>query len=293
MAGAFKANRIISDAEAREVIDDWNAKHPNEKVEYDWQRESGKEYNAETMKLEETEWSKRRTLGEREVENTLINSSENKYPKTRPEAVALIPEGGKLCHNSDQNVDVRVGRKSIRHSSLHDEEHVYMAFGKIDEIIEKAIKIGEEPVDKDEEGHTLSVNIFYAPVNVDGVQYSARMVIKEYENKGTVLDEFSLYNVSMHKEKAPSHTNLSASVRSGAQYDSAISGYKIKDLIHSTQENDKKILGLGEDFSPIFFCTSDGEAYGLAYQNLVLQTPPAPSKLEGEISFPKGGQSLT
>ena len=36
---------------------------------------------------------------------------------------------------------------------------------------------------------------------VYGIQYSARMVVKQYENKGHVLDELSLYNVSMHKER--------------------------------------------------------------------------------------------
>lgn len=53
VAGAFKANRIMSDKEARNIIDEWNAAHPDEeKVEYDWKRESGKDFNAETMSLD-------------------------------------------------------------------------------------------------------------------------------------------------------------------------------------------------------------------------------------------------
>lgn len=53
VAGAFKANRIMSDKEARNIIDEWNAAHPEEeKVEYDWKRESGKDFNAETMSLD-------------------------------------------------------------------------------------------------------------------------------------------------------------------------------------------------------------------------------------------------
>lgn len=52
VAGAFKANRIMSDKETRDIIDQWNAEHPDEKVEYDWNRESGKDFNAETMSLE-------------------------------------------------------------------------------------------------------------------------------------------------------------------------------------------------------------------------------------------------
>ena len=55
VAGAFKADRIMSDKEARNIIDEWNAAHPDEeKVEYDWKRESGKDFNAETMSLEDT-----------------------------------------------------------------------------------------------------------------------------------------------------------------------------------------------------------------------------------------------
>ena len=72
------------------------------------------------------------------------------------------------------------------------------------------------------------------------------MVIKRYENNDIVMDELSLYNMAMHKEKTPSHTNLNASERGGAQYDSVKSGYKVKDLIHSTQENDWKLLELDE-----------------------------------------------
>ena len=52
VAGAFKPNRIISDSEARQVIDSWNAEHPDAPVEYDWPRESGREFNAETMRLD-------------------------------------------------------------------------------------------------------------------------------------------------------------------------------------------------------------------------------------------------
>ena len=45
VSGAFKANRIISDAEARRVIDQWNAEHPGQKVEYDYEREGGVEFS--------------------------------------------------------------------------------------------------------------------------------------------------------------------------------------------------------------------------------------------------------
>lgn len=54
VAGSFRANRIMSDKETRDIIDDWNAAHPDDNVEYDWKRESGKDFNAETMSLEDT-----------------------------------------------------------------------------------------------------------------------------------------------------------------------------------------------------------------------------------------------
>ena len=54
----------------------------------------------------------------------------------------------------------------------------------------------------------------------------------------------SLYHVSMHEEKASPDTNVGTH-ESGLVYsDNAKSRYKVNDLIHSTQENDKKILGI-------------------------------------------------
>ena len=49
VAGAFKANRIISDAEARSVIDKWNAENPDKPIEYDYDRESGKVFDGEKL----------------------------------------------------------------------------------------------------------------------------------------------------------------------------------------------------------------------------------------------------
>ena len=47
VSGAFKANRIISDAEARSVIDEWNNANPEKPIDYDYTRESGKEFTEE------------------------------------------------------------------------------------------------------------------------------------------------------------------------------------------------------------------------------------------------------
>ena len=55
VAGSFIADEIISDAEARRVIDEWNAEHPDAKVEYDYARESGKEFDPARGGLVESE----------------------------------------------------------------------------------------------------------------------------------------------------------------------------------------------------------------------------------------------
>ena len=48
----------------------------------------------------------------------------------------------------------------------------------------------------------------------------------------------------MHKEKAPSNTNVGTSKDEHVSYyDSAISAYKVKDLIYSSQILDQKMLG--------------------------------------------------
>ena len=65
VAGSFKANRIISDAEARAVIDEYNAAHPEqEPVEYDYARESGNEFTPEERRI---------SAAEREVTNATID----------------------------------------------------------------------------------------------------------------------------------------------------------------------------------------------------------------------------
>ena len=57
VAGSFIADEIISDAEARSVIDSWNAEHPDAQVEYDYERESGREFDPEQGGLVEKEGS--------------------------------------------------------------------------------------------------------------------------------------------------------------------------------------------------------------------------------------------
>jgi DNA-cytosine methyltransferase len=51
VAGSYKINRVISDSEARQIIDDWNAEHPDAQALYDYDRESGMDFDADLMKL--------------------------------------------------------------------------------------------------------------------------------------------------------------------------------------------------------------------------------------------------
>lgn len=65
VSGSFKPVRIMSDSEADAVVDEWNAGHPDEEpVEKDYRRESGKVFNAETMRLEEAGGNAKYSLGQ-------------------------------------------------------------------------------------------------------------------------------------------------------------------------------------------------------------------------------------
>ena len=184
-------------------------------------------------------------VGEKEVKNViLVDTEEKKVPSTREEAFEYIPPKGIAIPNYDQNVEIRVSRNTVKHTTLHNNADEYAIFAAIDQIVGNAVKIGETPVAQDEIGHTHSVSIYYVPINVNGKQYSARLVIKELENKGVVLDELSLYNVSMHKEKGSVVQPLNASKEVGGITTKPNSAYKVKDLIHNTQELDKEILGI-------------------------------------------------
>ena len=51
VAGSYKIDRIISDSEARSIIDQWNAEHPEAQAQYDYERESGMDFDADSMRL--------------------------------------------------------------------------------------------------------------------------------------------------------------------------------------------------------------------------------------------------
>ena len=186
-------------------------------------------------------------LAEREVPNIVLeDTSDQKLPSSREEAFEHIPQGGISIFNGDIDANIKVGRKAVKHTALHHQKDEYSIFAGIQQIVANAVKVGNIPVAEDEIGHTHSVSIMYVPINVNGTQYSARLLVKELENKGVVLEELSLYNVSMHKERGSAIQPLNASDEVGGITAKPQSFYKVKELIHNSQEIDKKNLGINE-----------------------------------------------
>ena len=188
------------------------------------------------------------SVKEKDVKNVILQDTENKkLPYSREEAFAYIPQGGVVFNNADTGADIKVSRKAVKHTSLHDKREAYAIFADMKSVIGNAVKIGNIPVAENEVGHTRSVSVMYVPINVNGTQYSARLVVKELENKGKVLEELSLYNVSMHKEKNSAVQPLNASNEVGGITAEPNSYYKVKDLIHNSQKIDKEIVGISDN----------------------------------------------
>lgn len=188
------------------------------------------------------------SIADTSVSNVEIkDNAESPLPTTKEDTLALIPEGG-LVTKTSEGEEVKVSRRSARHSLARNNKDLYAVFARIDEVVSSAIKIGNLPVSADEVGKTNSVAVYYVPVFVNGTQYSARLIVKETIHNEKVLDTLSLYNVSLHKEKTPSNTNVGESEDSGVYSGGVKSEFKVRELIHNTQEEDKKLVGIeGEE----------------------------------------------
>ena len=145
--------------------------------------------------------------------------------------------------NDDQGVEIYVSNSDAKHSMSFRNDDQIKIIGIIDRLIKNAVKTGEVEVMPDEANTTKTVHIYYVPVNIDGKQYSARMVVKEYYGGSHVLDELHLYNVQFKKEKTGETPVRPDGTRKVL---SPVSAYKVKDLIHSTQENDLELLGVNK-----------------------------------------------
>ena len=196
---------------SEEVRDNWDKK----REEY-WSKKAKLSTTLKDIFTTESNEGVRFSLGEKEVNNVIISSKGGfKLPKNRQEAFEYIPANGIVFDNKDQNVGIKVSRKTVKHSSLHNNADEYAIFSSMKEVIGNAVKIGNIPVAEDEIGHTRSVSVFYVPININGTQYSGRLLVKELENKGVVLDDLSLYNASLHKEKGSAIQPLNASKEVG------------------------------------------------------------------------------
>lgn len=184
-------------------------------------------------------------IGEREVENVIVETNKTPLPTNWRDAVDVVSKMNRPFVNTDQNKEIKVYNTAVKHSSMQDHSGADVrCMGVLDRIIKNAIKIGEQPVASDEIGHTHKVEVYYCPVNIDGKQYSARMIVKQYENRGKILEDFQLYDLSAKQKK----TDASSVVRGNNSLtptSAPVSAYKVKDLIHSSQEKDQKLLGIG------------------------------------------------
>ena len=185
-----------------------------------------------------------RALQEKEVQNVVVRTTDVELPKNVHDAVEVVKGMKRPFINDDQQKEIVVSNNAVKHSSIQDHDRSDVrCMGVIDRIIKNAVKIGNLPVAKDELGHTHAVEVYYCPVNIDSVQYSARLLVKQYENRGMVLDDFRLYDLSAKQEK----TDASSVVRGEntlTPTSAPVSGYKVRELIHSSQVNDQKLLGI-------------------------------------------------
>ena len=120
VAGAFKANRIISDAEAQSIIDEYNAQHPESPVEYDFERESGKPFTEEQAQ----DANERNAGRNRDGENELPQQSSRVYTaKERREHEAYAERQWRRAHE--------VANEIIEKLNISDDITVYES---IDEV---------------------------------------------------------------------------------------------------------------------------------------------------------------
>lgn len=198
-------------------------------------------------------------VGERFIDNIDIDTSKTPLPNNRKEAIEAVEKLKRPFINKDQNKEIKVSNTAVKHSATQGRDKVdAQCMGIIDRIIDKAVKIGEIPTDEDETGHTHKVEVYYCPVKIDGTQYSARLVVKQYENRGYILDDFQLYDLHSREKKSDAVSQATGQ-NALTSLSASDSGYKVKDLIHSTQENDQKLLGISDKNSLKFQKVSNPE----------------------------------
>lgn len=181
-------------------------------------------------------------VSEKTIENVVVDK--DTAPKTRQEAIMRLSAMKQPFLNKDQNIGIYVSNRDARHIMQFRNSDQIAVVGSLPTIIERAVKIGEFPVDQDEQETTKTVSVYYCPIKVGKIQYSGRMIVKEYYEGTHSVDELHLYNV-MLKKSALDAQNVSP--EGLPIYPTSTDVYKVKDLIHNSQEQDKKLLGITAD----------------------------------------------
>ncbi len=194
---------------------------------------------------------------DKEVGNVVVDSSRDKLPMSRTEAITMLDSMTQPFHNNDQDVDIFVSHRDADHSMSYRNIDQIKVIGAYGDLIANAVKIGEAPVKEKVKDSVKAVHIYYCPINIDGKQYSARMVVREYYQGKYIVDELHLYNTQLRKEKTDA---IHAQPQNGSPnvLTPVKSRYKISELIHSTQEEDLKLLGIGRD-EPKFSLSRDDD----------------------------------
>lgn len=198
------------------------------------------------------------SVGEKDVENVIVDSKDINLPTNRDEAIKAVEAMVKPFINADQSKEIIVSKSAIKHTATQDSQHNRVdvrCIGVVDRIIKNAVKIGNEDAAEDEKETTNAVEVYYCPVKIDDIQYSVRMLVKQYKNRGAVMEDFRMYDMAAKQKKsdALSHGTGTESLTPMLASDSF---YKVKELIHNSQEKDKKLIGI-EDEKTLFSVTPE------------------------------------
>ena len=208
----------------------------------------------------------RQAIANKTVHNVVVDTSITKLPTTWKEAIPIVDAMKKPFINDDQQVEIGVSHTNIKHTAIQDNSHEKIdvrCLGVIDQIIKNAVKIGNDKIPANEVGKTHAVEIYYCPVRIDGDQHSARLVVKEFENRGKIIDGLHLYDLSAKKRK-PNAVSRGTGTKALTPSSASGSDYKVKDLIHSTKTNDQKLLGikgglLFDSGNDLYYSTRDND----------------------------------
>lgn len=156
VAGSYKINRIISDSEARSIIDKWNAEHPDAQALYDYERESGMDFDAEQMKLVPRETAQKNTdLSDGGVKLSLRNKNltkDSRIPYTTLDGyIAVVKNDQAALDRLESAVE------SLQRGVYTNKATEYRA-AITDETISKAIHPTHKPFNRFKESHLLNLN---------------------------------------------------------------------------------------------------------------------------------------